>query len=168
MTAPGWADEPETRDDEFLAFWRDHRARTTHQTARILGVDVPVPSELPMAITDAAEQLVDSTDPADIERVVGMLFGADIYTQWKANGLTTGMLQILVTWGMANAAGQATTFEQAAELAEQAEHAGKARLAANRAARRASSPTVPSVNTGRSSWPISAGNTAFPPQPFPR
>lgn len=164
MTAPQWADEPElARDDEFLAFWRDHRARATQQTVRILGVDVPVPSELPMAITDAAEQITESNDPADLERVVAMLFGSDVYAQWKANGLTTGMLSVLVTWGMSNAVGQACTFEEAAELAQKAEEAGKVRLAANRAARRASSPTAPSATIGRSSWPTSGVSTAFLP-----
>lgn len=142
-------------DDDFLAFWEQHRAtETPPETKRILGVDVAVPTDLPLSFEDASQELANSKDPADFEQLLVMLFGDGTLQQWKANGLTGGQLRILVAWGMANGAGKTTTFAEAAEmvaLAEakkaQAEAEGKA--PPNRAARRASSRTRASGSTGR-------------------
>ena len=141
--------ELDPREDDFLDFWRVHRAQLAGETRRILGVDVLVPTELPMALTDQAAQLMHSTDLADVERVVGMLFGPDVYARWKANGLTLEMLPVLMTWGMANGAGQPTTFEQAVELTRQAQAAQEAQAGGKASSGKASSATRRSAGTGR-------------------
>lgn len=138
-------------DDDFLAFWTQHRAKSNPETKTILGCTVPVPTDMPLALQDMAEELQASQDPNDVDKLVSLLFGVGVYTQWKANGITDKMLGVLMAWGMANAAGQSTTFEQAAEMAAEAEAAkGKAlKPVPNRADRRASSKTRASASTGR-------------------
>lgn len=154
-------------EDDFLAFWDQQRAQAKQATTRILGVDVVVPSDIPLGLQDLATELQDSTDPADIERLVRMLFGEGVYRQWTVNGLTVKMLTTLFCWGMANGAGKATTFAEAAELAAEAEEAkakaeaeGKGLTPPNRANRRGSSKTGGSGATGRSSKQILRANTA--------
>jgi hypothetical protein len=150
------------REDDFLAFWRDHRAKDAPETRRILGVDVIVPTDLPLGIEDIATELQNSQDPDDIGRLVALIFGADIYGQWKSAGVSMPMLQVLFAWGMSNGAGKAISFEEAAALVADAEAKqaaeGKA-PAANRAARRASSPTPASAAAGRTSSRTSAAST---------
>lgn len=153
-------------DDEFLAFWEQHRAEQEQPTTRILGVDVVVPTDLPLEVEDLASQLHDSGRREDFERLLGILFGPDTFEQWKRNGLTSRMLRVLVAWGFANANGRSVSFAEAADLVDKAEAlkaerdaAGKA-TGPNRAARRASSKTRASAGTGRSSSRTSAANTA--------
>jgi hypothetical protein len=158
------ADEPQQHDD-FLAFWRAHRAKDAPEIQRILGVDVPVPTELPLALAALGDELATSEDQGDVERIVTLLFGEDVYQRWVTAGLTAEQLAVLMAWGMANATGTPTTFAEAAQLAADAEAAGKARKAAvvpNRAARRASSRTPASASTGGSSSRTSAASTASP------
>lgn len=151
---------PEVSEDDFLAFWRDHRAKDAPGTKRILGVDVTVPTDLPLGIEDLAEELKDSQDTKDIGRLVGLIFGPDVYEQWKANGITVPMLRVLFAWGMSNGSGKSISFEEAAELVEAAEAAGEGKApAVNRVARRASSRTAASVEAGRTSSRTSAANT---------
>jgi hypothetical protein len=160
MAAPA---EPR-EDDDFLAFWEEHRAaEAPPETKRILGVDVEVPRDLPLSFEDASQELANSKDPADFERLLVMLFGDGTLQQWKDNGLTAGQLRVLVAWGMANGAGKATTFAEAADMVRVAEEK-KARAEAegkapNRAARRASSRTPASGGTGRSSSRTSGAST---------
>lgn len=152
-------------DDDFLAFWEQHRA-TTHppETKRILGVEVVVPTDVPLSFEDISRELSESKRPEDFEQLLVMLFGEGTLEAWKAGGLTGGQLRILVAWGMANGSGKPTTFAEAAELvakAEQlkaeAETEGKA--PGNRAERRASSRTPASGGTGRSSSRTSGAST---------
>lgn len=153
--------ERDDREDDFLAFWRDHRAQQSPETRRILGVDVVVPTDLPLGIEDIATELQSSKDPNDIGRLVALIFGADIYSQWKSAGVSMPMLQVLFAWGMSNGAGKQVSFEEAAALvadAEAKQAEGKA-PAANRAARRASSATPASAAAGRTSSRTSAAST---------
>lgn len=138
-------------DDDFLSFWTQHRAKSNHETRTILGVTIGVPTDMPLALQDMAEELQASQDPSDVDKLVSLLFGAGVYTQWKAAGITDKMLGVLMAWGMANAAGQPTTFERAGEMAAEAEATkGKAlKPVPNRADRRASSKTRASASTGR-------------------
>lgn len=139
--------------DDFLAFWRQKRAKDKPEVKQILGVEVAVPTDMPLGMQDLAEELMDSEDPRDIERLVAMLYGPLVYDQWKANGVTVEMLGVLLTWGMSNAAGKPCTFEEAAALAEEIEQGKAPKATPNRAARRAkpraSSATRASGRTGR-------------------
>lgn len=164
MTALGkpYLDEAaELKQDDFLAFWRTQQAAATPETVRILGVDVVVPTDMPLRVETMAAQMQDTQDVAELKALLAELFGADHLDTWIANGLTAQMMKVIVAWGVANATGTPCTFERAVELADQAEagEAGKARPVPNRAARRASSGTGKSASTGRSSSPTSAAST---------
>lgn len=153
------------QDDDFLAFWEQHRAAAAPpETKRILGVDVAVPTDLPLSFEDGSRELANSQDPADFERLLVMLFGEGTLQKWKANGLTSQQLRVLVAWGMANGSGKPTTFAEAAEMVRLAEEKkaqdeAEGKAPPNRAARRASSRTSGSGDTGRSSSPTSAAST---------
>jgi hypothetical protein len=154
-------DAEQVAEDDFLAFWRDHEAQQTPRTTRILGVEVVVPTDIPLSVERLADQMHAGADPAQLKQLLRTMFGADHLDLWIANGLTARMMLVIVAWGMANGTGTETTFERAMELTAdlEAQGAGKAPAATNRAARRASSPTGRSASTGRSSSPTSAAST---------
>lgn len=152
----------ELDQDDFLAFWRTRQAAAAPETKRILGVEVVVPTDMPLRVETMAGRMKDTQDPAELKALLAELFGADHLGAWIANGLTAGMMKVILAWGITNATGTPTTFERALELAEQAEAdeaSGKDRPVPNRADRRVSSGTGKSANTGRSSSPTSAANT---------
>ncbi|CAL9607599.1 hypothetical protein SUDANB95_05521 [Actinosynnema sp. ALI-1.44] len=162
---PQPADDEIREDEDFLAFWRQHRAKTAKESKVILGVLVPVPNELPLALEDMLNELkdVDVEDDEQVAPLLAMLFGQDVYGRWKANGLTTEMLKTLFVWGASNGGGRPMTFEEAAVEAAKwtSESEGKARPVPNRKERRAaSSRTNGSVRAGRSSSATSAASTA--------
>lgn len=151
-------------EDDFLAFWDQYEAEQKWPTATILGVTIPVPHDLPLAFEAEAERLQDSERPEDMQRLVLMLFGDGVMDTWRERGLTSNQYKVLLSWAMLNAAGQPTTFAEAAEVAARAEQeAGKARPVPNRAAKRAAakapSRTRASAGTGRTSRRTSAAST---------
>lgn len=162
-TRRGGDDEDE---DEFVAFWAQHGKPS--ETKRILGVDVVVPTDVPLSFEDRLDELQESNSREDLETLLEILFGEGTITQWKANGCTTAQYRLLLAWGMLNAQHGPTSFEQAAERVANAEKAaaeGKA-PAPNRATRRAaaSSKTAASDRAGRTSSRISAANTRSRPK----
>ncbi len=159
--------EFDREDDDFLQFWDEHEAKQEVPTTRILGVDVPIPHDIPLAFEKKFEELKDSEDVEDVKRLLKFLFVEDVLDRWTDHGLTSNMLQVLLAWGMSNASGKEIDFAEAAELVEQAKrdkaaNEGKAPTAINRAGRRAraSSKTRASAGTGGSSKPTSRANTA--------
>ncbi|GAB3437497.1 hypothetical protein [Actinophytocola sediminis] len=152
-------------DDDFLAFWEQHRAaENPPETKRILGVDVVVPTDVPLSFEDISRELAESKRPEDFEQLLGMLFGEGTLEAWKANKLTGKQLRVLVAWGMANGSGKSTTFAEAAELVAKAEQLkaeadAEGKAPGNRAARRASSRTPASGGTGRTSSRTSGAST---------
>jgi hypothetical protein len=146
-------------EDDFLAFWAQHQATKAPETKRIFGVDVVVPTDIPLVFGDDIARLQKSERAEDMKHLLTTLFGAGVMDQWIAAGCTGEQFGVLLAWGMANAAGKPTTFAEAADLVAkaQADAEGKAR---NRAARRASSKTVKSGGTGGSSKRTSRANTA--------
>lgn len=139
-------------EDDFLAFWKS-RADVAPETKRILGVEIPVPNDVPLSFMDDVTRLKDSTEPDDVKWLLTTLFGSDPLEVWLRNGATAAQLQVILAWGMANAQGQRIDFAEAAEIvtkAQAADAAGKALTPVpNRAARRASSRTPRSASTGR-------------------
>lgn len=156
-----WVDEPEpVQEDDFLAFWRTRQAADAPETTRILGVDVVVPTDIPLRVEHAALRLKGTQKLDEVRPLMTDLFGADHLDAWIANGLTVHMMKVILAWGVANGSGTPCTFQEAMQLAERAEaEQGKAPAPANRSARRASSTTAPSESTGRSSSRTSAVNT---------
>lgn len=152
----------ELEQDDFLAFWRTREASSAPETKRILGVDVVVPTDMPLRVETMAGRMKDTQNPAELKTLLAELFGANHLDVWIANGLTVGMMKVILAWGITNATGTPTTFERALELAEQAEadeKAGKDQPVPNRADRRVSSGTGKSASTGPSSSRTSAANT---------
>lgn len=160
------------REQDFSAFWDSFRTKVQPKTTNILGVDVVIPTDVPLAFEDLQERMAaskaDVNSPeahAMFKEMLVTLFGEGTYEQWRANGLTALQLRVLVVWGMLNGNGNHTTFERAGEivleeLAEEA--AGKAPAAPNRASRRAaaaSSRTRASATTGQRSKRTSSAST---------
>lgn len=145
-------------DDDFLAFWRQHRPP---ETQRIYGVDVEVPRDLPLNLGPRYEQIKGSEDLESFKELLGLVFGPGVLEKWIERGIGIQQVKVLVTWGMLNGSGQPVSFAEAAAHTADAEReaAGKAPTAPNRAARRASSTTRGSDGTGRSSKRTSRANT---------
>lgn len=154
--------EVDADNDDFLAFWGEHQARQKYPTVTILGVTIEVPHDIPIGFDAQVEQLQESEDIADMQRLSAFLFGEGVVEQWMANRMTRQQWQVLIVWAMANGGGQPTSFSEAAEMVARAEeHAaqGKAQPVPNRQARRASSKTRASAGTGRTSRRTSAVST---------
>lgn len=137
--------------DDFLAYWKT-RAKSKVETKRILGVDIPVPHDVPLRFAEQVNDLKDSSDLEAVKDLIVELFGSNPLDTWVANGATAEMLQVILAWGMANAQGKPTSFTEAAEIVTQArarDAEGKAPVPLNRADRRASSRTRASARTGR-------------------
>lgn len=140
-----------TSEDDFLQYW-ESRPEKTVETKRILGVDIPVPHDVPLKFTQKVAELKGSSDPDDVKELLEVLFGTNPLDAWVDNGATAEQLQVILAWGMTNAQGNPIGFAEAAELVEQArarDAEGKAPVPLNRAARRASSRTRASARTGR-------------------
>lgn len=149
-------------EDDFLAFWREQEAAEAPETLRILGVDIVVPTDLPLKFERLAEALGESSKTEDVKRLLQCLFGQDVLDRWVDNDVTGKQFKFLLAWGVANGQGTPTTFAEAAELvakAEAAEAKGKAPVVPNRADRRASSRTAASSTSGGASKPTSRAST---------
>lgn len=165
-------DEPPGQEDDFLAAWRDYEATEKHETRTILGVQVLVPTDLPLRFERLAESLGESSKEEDIKALLTVLFGQDPLDAWVEAGLTGKQFQVLLAWGVANGQGKPTTFAEAVKLVREAEKAdaeGKA-PATNRADRRAkaSSGTRGSAAGGRTSSRTSSASTKSTRKKSPR
>lgn len=160
-------DDFDREDDDFLAYWRQHRTPTFK---RIFGIEVEVPRDLPLNFGDQYEQIKDSEEPEDFKTLLGVIFGQGVLDQWIERGISREQVQVLLTWGILNGSGQDTSFDEAAKKAAEIEResAGKAQPMPNRAERRASSKTAASAGTGRSSKPTSNASTKSTGKPSRR
>ncbi|MCO1575032.1 hypothetical protein M8C13_04565 [Crossiella sp. SN42] len=146
------------QEADFNAFWAEHQAvrEVPQAVVHILGVDVVVPTELPLRVQVLAEQLAGEDTPTALRQMLEALFGEDVFDTWVDNGLTTEKFATLLMWGMANAQRVDKTipvsFAEAAQMvadAEAKQAEGKAPAGpSNRAARRAGSKTRASAAAG--------------------
>ncbi|WKD36501.1 hypothetical protein [Streptomyces xanthophaeus] len=136
--------------ESFDAFWASV-ARPT--TTIIRGVTVAVPRDMPMLVEQRVEELQDSSSIDDIAELVGMIFGDDCLEKWRDAGMGLLEFQVVLAWGMANARGRETSYQEAFEMVQEQAAEGKA-PAPNRAARRSRS-----AGTGGPSKRISSGST---------
>lgn len=119
--APAPAPVPVDAVEDFDAFWAEHRARERRPRARIRGVEVLVPIDVPLAFEDLLTTLGSSSKREDVERMLAMLFPAGVLDRWKAAGMSGRELRVVLAWGMSNAAGKRIDFAQAVELVAKAE-----------------------------------------------
>ncbi|MFE3578708.1 hypothetical protein [Streptomyces vinaceus] len=124
-----------SENESWDAFWASvSRPKTT----TIRGVEVVVPTDMPMLVEQRVEELHGSDRLEDIAELVGMVFGQDCLEQWRDNRMGLMEFRVILTWGMANARGKELSFQEAYDLAQETVPEGKA-PAPNRAARRAQS-----------------------------
>lgn len=135
MTARRTAVQGEESWDDFWASVSRGRTET------IRGVEVHVPSDMPMIVEQRIEELQNSTSMDDIAELIGLLFGADVLDQWREAGMGLLEFQVVMTWGLANASGRELTFREAYDLVQEGAGAGKqlGPKGPNRAARRSQS-----------------------------
>lgn len=135
-------------------FWAEVQGAGTET---IRGVEVPIPTDVPLALEQRLKTLESDSSEDGVREMVGLLFGGDVLDRWVENGMGLMEFKTVIAWGMAHATGTKVTFREAYEtvLAAEADE-GKA---PNRAARRAASKP-PSGTTGGRSKRTSSASTA--------
>src|SRR5690606_33689431 len=96
-------------------FWAEVQAARTPRTETIRGVQVVVPTDLPMRVRVMADRLGPSSSIDDIKAIVADMFGVDAYDAWVDAGMTDLEFQTVLAWGYANGSGRQATFRQAYE-----------------------------------------------------
>ncbi|MFJ7070188.1 hypothetical protein [Streptomyces sp. NPDC101115] len=137
--------------------WDDFKTEVFgNRTEVVEGVELRVPNDIPFGFEERLSDLTNSRTREDVEELVAALFGPDTFDQLADAGIgQIGMMTIL-TWGMAQAAGNDIGFGEAYEAITSGD-LGKAFPQAqpqNRAARRKQSAT-----TGGRSKPTSRAST---------
>lgn len=136
---PDAVDEPEDLDgvEDFDAWRREQKAkRGAGKRVRIFGHVVEMPTSLPLGLTIELDKVAASSDMDDIKKIVGHVYGPNALDQWVAGGADLEDFQVLLAYGVASAAGQNLTFEDAAakiaDLRAQEAKRGKAPKKANK------------------------------------
>lgn len=123
----------------------------------IRGVEVTVPTDIPLAMEQRMVELRESEDEESFAELIALLFGVDALDTWRSNGMGLRELKTVLAWGVAQADGQELSFADAFELVQQ-EEASSGKPAGpkgpNRAARR-----VQSKSTGGPSKRTSSAST---------
>lgn len=140
----------------FDAFWAEVSGSGTET---IRGVEVTIPTDVPIAMELRIQQLQESESEQDVRELIGLLFGGDALDQWAAAGMGLRELQTVLTWGVARASGVEMSFREAYDTVTAAASSEGKAPAPNRAARRSASKR-PSAGTGGRSAQTSAASTA--------
>jgi hypothetical protein len=146
--------------DAWDEFWAEVNAKGA-PTEVIRGVEVAIPSDLPLGFQQRVNELKDSTADEDVRELVALIFGEGILDRWIAAGMGAREFQVVCGWGIANGGGKPTSFREAYDMVTAAAAEGKAPgelPAPNRAARRAGSKK-PSSAGGASSKRTSRAST---------
>jgi hypothetical protein len=107
------------------AFWTAQQAQA--KPARIRGVVVRPPMDMPLSLLKVVEQVQGSSDERSHKDLLARIFGRDVFDTWESNGMGLREMQIVLCWGGAHMRGQVVTFEEAMDLFTEAERAqGKA------------------------------------------
>jgi hypothetical protein len=125
------------------------------RTEVIRGIEVQVPTDMPLAVEKRIGELRESEAEEDIGELLQLLFGVGL-DEWREAGMGLRELQTVLTWGIAQASGRDMSFAEAYELVSAGDGEGKplAPKGPNRAARRA-----PSKSTGGRSKRTSSAST---------
>ncbi|MEV8431994.1 hypothetical protein ACWHLZ_28090 [Streptomyces chartreusis] len=152
------ARKPQAGHESWDAFWAEVSGGRTEV---IRGVEVAVPSDMPLVMEKRIEELRDSEAEEDLHELVAMLFGGDVLGEWIESGMGVLEFQTVLTWGMAQAGGRDMSFSEALELVRSGGGEGKpaAPKGPNRAARR-SAPAKRSAAGGGQSRRTSGGSTS--------
>lgn len=148
-----------TGHETWDAFWAE---ATGGRTEVIRGVEVQVPTDMPMVMEKRVEELSDSDREEDLAELISLLFGDDVLSAWVEAGMGARELQTVLTWGMAHASGRDLSFAEALDLVRNGGGEGKqvGPKGPNRATRRAAgAPARQSAAGGGRSKPTSRGST---------
>lgn len=114
--------------DDFDKFWA---SRTKVRPARIRGVIVTPPTDVPLNMIDELAKVQASEDERDVKRMVASIFGGDVFDQWYEAGMGIEEFQVILAWAGAAMRGQPVTFAEAVDIyrqmLEQQAAQGKAR-----------------------------------------
>lgn len=135
-------------------FWAEVNS-ASGPTEVIRGIEVRIPTDMPINFQQRASALRDSDREDDVNELVAGLFGDGVFQQWVANGMGAREFKVVLAWGMANASGTAVTFREAYDRVVAVEQGKDEPQPANRAARRSQSGA-----TGGRSKPTSRASTA--------
>lgn len=149
------ARKPAAEHETWDAFWSEVSGG---RTETIRGVQVRVPSDMPLAMERRIEELRDSEAEEDVAELVALLFGEDVMAAWVENGMGGLEFQTVLTWGMAQAGGRDLSFREALDLVREGAGEGKplGPKGPNRAARRAAPAKRSAAGGGRSKRTSSA------------
>ncbi|GGV68807.1 hypothetical protein GCM10010294_24920 [Streptomyces griseoloalbus] len=153
------ARKPQAGHETWDAFWAEVSGGRTEV---IRGIEVRVPTDVPMVMEQRIEELRDSEEKEDLAELLALLFGQDVLDQWMANGMGMLELQTVMAWAMAQAGGRDLTFAEALEVVRSGGGEGKplGPKGPNRAARRATgAPAKRSAAGGGRSKRTTAGST---------
>jgi hypothetical protein len=111
------------------------------RTEVIRGVEIKVPTDMPLILEQRVQELQDSSDMNDVAELLSILFGTDCIEQWREAGMGLQEFQTVLTWGIAHANGSDLSFAEAYDLVKNGDGEGKAMAppTPNRAVRRAQS-----------------------------
>lgn len=145
-------DEPEVHES-WDEFWSSQSNRR-RQTETILGVKVPIPTDLPLSFERDLQDIQDTTEEQDVRFLLETLFGRDVLDEWVDVGMTALQLKVVLAWGFANGSGTPITWHEAFELVTEGKAPARPGQPQNRAARRHASKSI-----GGQSRRISGANT---------
>ncbi|HEX2314663.1 MAG TPA: hypothetical protein VHJ17_13060 [Thermomonospora sp.] len=160
MTA---ADHDEESFEDFDAFWAERRQDAGGHRIRVFGELVTLPTELPMDVEwrlEAVRDLPADRARAEIEELVGLLYGDGVLERWRAHGITGRQFQVLLVYGIARASGRDVSLEDAFT---QVTRAHEEQAAPFRSPRSQRSSGGSSNGTGGRSRRTSSGSTASTP-----
>ncbi len=121
---------------DFDAFFAEESRTRPREQLTLYGTTYTLPESLPLMFTLTMERVQESSDPADVRRLLSTLYGADVLDEWAEHGMTDRQLGVVLIYSAANIRTPGSvSMARAAELHAEQE-AGKA-AAQNRAQRRA-------------------------------
>ncbi|MEU6756976.1 hypothetical protein [Streptomyces sp. NPDC046685] len=139
--------------------WEDFKAQEFGTRTEVIeGVEIVVPSDVPLNFTTQFSTLGPSSEVADFGGAVTLLYGEGVFDRWVENGMGAIGLLTALMWGYMQGNGQDVSFSDAYQVVI-SDDPGKAAtaVAGNRAARRQQSKP-----TGGRSSRTSAASTASP------
>lgn len=103
----------DTGTEDFDQFWQQRDRKRPATT--IMGRRVELPPALPLRFEMEARLASRSKSEADVQRLVGILFGEDALEHWRDNGMDLEQFMVLLAWAPRVIAGQQVTLAEVAD-----------------------------------------------------
>jgi len=108
---------------DFDQFWANKPIKE-QEKVKILGEWVVVPTDVPLALEQKAQQTQVGNADATKE-LLGALYGEDAYDEWVGRGLTIRQLTIIMAWSMIRIQGKKLSFTEVADRMDEVMASGK-------------------------------------------